>query len=146
MRSRTECRPLMDLSLPGHAAHVQGAWAEAFAKRDVERLASLYTHDAAFYGSAPQLFLGREGVRRYFAALSPRFKTARFGTASITVLAPTALAASGPVEFTTVEDGVHTVLPYRMTHVLRLLDGTWLIAAHHASPVPVPTRDTLAGK
>lgn len=136
----------MDLSFPEHVAHVQGAWAEAFSKRDVERLASLYTHDAAFYGSEPRLFLGRNGVRQYFAALSPKFKTARFGTASITVLAPTALAASGPVEFTTVEDGVHTVLPYRITHVLRLVAGIWLIAAHHASPVPIPTRDTLAGK
>lgn len=116
--------------------NIHSAWAEAFAKRDVARLAALYTHDAAFYGSAPQLYQGREGVRQYFTELSPRFRRARFGDAAVVGLAPTAFAASGPVEFTTEQEGVPAIHPYRMTLVLILLGGIWLIATHHASPVP----------
>ena len=126
------------MTFPFSAAltNIHSAWTEAFARRDVIRLAALYTHDAAFYGSAPQLSRGREGVRRYFTELSPRFKLARFGDAAIVGLAPTVFAASGPVEFTTEQGSVLAIHPYRMTHVLTLLGGIWLIATHHASPVP----------
>ncbi len=128
----------MELAFSAAVTGIQAAWAEAFANRDVARLESLYTDDAVFYGSAPPLYRGRQGVRQYFSQLSPRFQRARFAEATVVVLAPTAIAASGGVDFAAEQDGVQMTLPYRMTHVLVLRGEAWLIATHHASPVPVP--------
>ena len=126
----------MDCSPALVIGRTHAAWADAFARRDSNQLAALYSRKAAFYGSVPQLYRGREGVRQYFTTLSPGYRSARFAEPSITVLTPTAFAASGPVEFTVQEGGVERIVAYRMTHVLALQDGTWLIAVHHASPVP----------
>ncbi len=126
----------MDDTAAGIVAAVHAAWASAFARRDVTQLERLYTVDALFYGSAATLYRGREGVRAYFTLLPARFKQARFGAASVILLAPAVIAASGPVLFTVEQDGGSTDLPYRMTHVLACQAGAWLIATHHASPVP----------
>lgn len=115
----------MDPAFSAVVTNIHAAWTEAFARRDVARLEALYTPDAAFYGSAPQLYRGREGVRRYFTQLPTRFKRARFADAAVVVLAPTAIAASGLVEFASEQDGVHATLPYRMTQVLTQQSGTW---------------------
>jgi len=117
-------------------AGVQAEWADAFERRDIPALAALYTADAAFYGSRPELYRGRDGVESYFAALPPRFKRALFATPALVTLAPGAVAASGPVTFETEENGTVRLLHYRMTHVVVEQDGRCLIATHHASPVP----------
>lgn len=120
----------------GIVRSVQAAWADAFAARDVARLAALYAEDAAFYGSAPGLSRGQAGVRGYFAGLSARYRRAVFGKAAVDVLAPGVIAASGPVLFEVEDGGVTARLPYRMTHVLVAQGGGWRIAVHHASPEP----------
>ena len=117
-------------------AGVQAAWADAFGRRDVPALAAFYTPDAAFYGSSAELFRGQDGVARYFTLLPPRFKRARFAAPALVVLAPEAVAASGPVTFETAENGVVETLRYRMTHVMVQRDGHTRIATHHASPEP----------
>ena len=129
-------RVIADRSPAGIVAAMHAAWQDAFAQRDPGLLASLYTADALFYGSAETLYRGRDGVRAYFTQLPPRFKRARFAEAAVVVLARDVIAASGPVAFAVEQDGVATTLPYRMTHVLCWQDCAWLIATHHASPVP----------
>lgn len=125
-----------DAEAAAAVAAVQAEWADAFARRDAAGLAALYAEDAAFYGSLPALYRGRDGVREYFSLLPPRYRWARFGAPALVALGPGAVAASGPVEFGTEEDGRQEVLRYRITHVLVRSGATWLIAAHHASPVP----------
>src|SRR5258705_12618636 len=44
-------------------------WSAAFHKLDGAALASLYSKNAFFYGSNPQLYRGNEGVAAYFNAL-----------------------------------------------------------------------------
>ncbi len=123
------------------AIAVQRAWKQAFEARDLERLASLYADDTAFYGSTAAFHRTPEGVRRYFAALSPAFIGVDFAVPHVVVLGPDAMAASGEVMFHTAEGGLITERPYRMTHVLRRVDGTWKIATHHASPRPPAVAD-----
>jgi ketosteroid isomerase-like protein len=55
-------------------AQMQRRWAEAFARADPDALAALYAEDALFFGSMPDLYLQRSGVRRYFETLPKAMK------------------------------------------------------------------------
>ena len=128
----------MDQDWTDAAVAVQLAWKQAFEARDLERLASQYADHTAFYGSTAEFYTSPEGVRRYFATLSPAFTRVDYATPHVVVLGPQAMAATGEVMFYTEENGVVTQRPYRMTHVLLRVDGAWKIATHHASPRPAP--------
>lgn len=123
-------------------ATLQNCWSTAFAKRDLANLVALYTENTVFYGSQSQLYRGHDGVRSYFSALSPHFKTVQFGSSAIISLAQCAIASSGPVYFVVEKNGRSRQLFYRMTHVLVEQSGRWLIATHHASPQPPPFADS----
>ena len=47
-------------------------WAAAFSKLDADALASLYSRNAFFFGSNPNLYRGKDGVTAYFEGL-PRW-------------------------------------------------------------------------
>jgi uncharacterized protein (TIGR02246 family) len=114
------------------AAAVRAAWAEAFNAADYERVVALYSNDALFYGSTPPLFTGRDGVRSYFSHLPSGLK-ATMGEHTAVQVAPNVVLSSGLVEFTLPSGAV---APYRLTFALVQVNGQWLIAQHHASPVP----------
>jgi uncharacterized protein (TIGR02246 family) len=118
------------------AKAVQAAWSDAFEKRDIDRLVALYAPDATFWGSTNDLHTDADGVRSYFADLSPTYKRSRYEAPHVLRLAPDVLAASGYVVFVREVDGKDVQLPYRMTHVLVRREGAWKIAIHHASPQP----------
>lgn len=117
-------------------ATIQAAWCRAFASRDIDALVALYAADAQFYGSVAELFIGQDGVRRYFALLSPRYRWARFATPALMLPAAGVIAAAGPVRFGVEDDSVAGELAYRMTHVIARRDAAWRIVLHHASPKP----------
>ena len=83
-------------------------------------------------GAPAPLFKGLDGVRTYFLHLPPGLK-AQMGEQSVVAVEPNVLLSSGLVQFTT-KDGV--VVPFRLTLALVKVGGQWLIAQHHASPVP----------
>ena len=126
----------MNETLAAAASEVQTAWADAFARRDVDALVALYTPQAAFYGSTATLHTDRAGIRRYFETLPDGFSRARYATPHILPLGPDRLVASGGVVFTVETAGESRDLAYRMTHVMVRDDKGWRIAAHHASPSP----------
>src|SRR6266511_6316354 len=53
---------------------IMGKWATAFSKLDATALASLYSRNAFFFGSNPNLYRGKDGVAAYFEAL-PRWSS-----------------------------------------------------------------------
>jgi len=55
-------------------AQIQRRWAAAFARADADALASLYIEGALFFGSMPDLYCGRSGVRQYFETVGKRLR------------------------------------------------------------------------
>lgn len=114
------------------AAAVRAQWEQIYNSGDADRLVSLYTKDATIFGSSAQLFSGSQGVHAYFSKLPPGIKTT-MGDQQAVAVGPDVLLSSGFANFT-LKDG--TVIPFRLTLALVKLDGRWLIAQHHGSPVP----------
>ncbi len=113
----------------GIAGDLRVRWAQAFAARDHDALVGLYVPEALFFGSTPQLFRGREGVRAYFAGLSPDVVLEAFEEPALERLSPGLFATAGFWRF---RFGAEPRL-YRLTWVVAERDGGWLIAQHHAA-------------
>ena len=117
------------------AAALQAKWSDAFAKWDIDALAGLYTKDALFFGSAPELFVGADGVKTYFSKLPKGvFKSATFSDQHVIRLSASAIVAAGLVTFTREVNGQTSQVPFRITLTLLRQGKAWKIAAHHASP------------
>lgn len=116
------------------AMAVQAQWADAFEKRDLDRLVGLYAPQTAFWGSTNDLHKDSTGVLGYFTDLPRAFRRSIFEPPHVVPLGPDAMTASSYVVFVGEVDGEEVRRPYRMTHVLLRRDGRWRIATHHASP------------
>ena len=114
------------------AVAVRAAWEQTFNSGDADKIAALYTKDAMMFGSTAQLFAGTDGVRTYFSKLPAGIKV-KMGDQQAIAHGPDLLFSSGFADFTLANG---TVLPYRLTLALVKVDGKWLVAQHHGSPVP----------
>jgi uncharacterized protein (TIGR02246 family) len=115
-------------------AQIQRRWAEAFARADADALASLYVEDALFFGSMPDLYRQRSGVRHYFETLPKGYEGAAFADTDAVEINPDLIIAAGFVTFTGEHGGQRFSLLYRMSWTLVRSGGHWRIASHHASP------------
>ena len=114
------------------AAAVRTQWEQAYNSGDADKFTALYTKDAMLFGSTAQLFTGSDGVRTYFSKLPPGIK-AKMGDQQAIAVGPNVLLSSGFADFI-LKDG--TVIPYRLTLAMVKVDGQWLVAQHHGSPLP----------
>ncbi len=114
------------------AAAVRAQWEQVYNSGDADKFVALYTKDSMLFGSTAQLFAGSEGVRTYFTKL-PAGIQAKMRDQQAIAVGPNVLLSSGFADFT-LKDG--TVLPFRLTFAMVKVDGQWLIAQHHGSPVP----------
>ena len=114
------------------AAAVRAQWEQVYNSGDADKFSALYTKDLLLFGSTAQLFVGTEGARTYFTKLPPGIK-AKMGDQQAIAVGPNVLLSSGFADFT-LKDG--TVLPFRLTFAMVKVDGQWLIAQHHGSPMP----------
>ena len=114
------------------AAAARAQWEQVYNSGDADKFVALYTKDATLFGSTAQLFSGSDGVRAYFGKLPPGIQ-AKMGDQQAIAVGSNVLLSSGFASFT-LKDG--TVVPYRLTLALVKVDGQWLIAQHHGSPVP----------
>jgi uncharacterized protein (TIGR02246 family) len=114
------------------AAAVRAQWEQVYNSGDADKFVALYAKDAMLFGSTAQLFTGPDGVRTYFSKLPAGIK-AKMGDQQAIAVGPNVLLSSGFADFT-LKDG--TVLPFRLTFAIVKVDGRWLIAQHHGSPVP----------
>ena len=107
-------------------------WAVAFSKQDATALASLYSKNAFFFGSNPNLYRGNDGVAAYFDALprwsspSVQFTDVRTGPAG-----PDVINFAGTASF--VVDDRAEPLSVKITWVIVREDGDWKIVSHHVS-------------
>ena len=115
-------------------AQMQGRWTEAFARADAEALAALYTDDALFFGSMPDLYLGASGVRRYFETLPKGYENAAFADTQAVEIGADLIVSAGFVTFTGERNRERFSLLYRMSWTLVRSGDHWRIASHHASP------------
>ena len=112
------------------ATRFRDLWSRAFAARDIDAIVSLYSEDALLFGSTPDLFLGREGVRAYFAGLRADVALDDFPRQDVHRSGPDTIIAAGYWRFFFGGEA----RPYRLTWTIVRSDGEWRIAAHHASP------------
>jgi ketosteroid isomerase-like protein len=127
-------RKKMWVQLGGKARKKVDIDALPYRKRSRRRIVEpvLYTKDAMMFGSTAQLFTGTDGVRTYFSKLPAGIKV-KMGNQQAIAHGPDLLFSSGFADFTLANG---TVLPYRLTLALVKVDGKWLVAQHHGSPVP----------
>lgn len=116
------------------AVAVRANWEKVYNAGNVDAFVALYTPDAHLFGSTPQLATGADGVRGYFTKLPPGIQV-KMGDQKAIAAGPNVLLSSGFAEFS-LKNG--TVLPFRLTFAMVKIDGKWLIAQHHGSPVPKP--------
>ena len=114
------------------AAAVRTQWEQVYNSGDADKFAALYTKDAMLFGSTATLFTGTDGARTYFSKLPVGIKT-KMGDQQAIAFGPAVLLSSGFADFT-FPDG--RVVPFRLTLAMVKVDGKWLIAQHHGSPVP----------
>ncbi|MBR1301098.1 nuclear transport factor 2 family protein [Bradyrhizobium sp. AUGA SZCCT0042] len=106
-------------------------WSDAFACNDWGALTELYSRNALFYGSTPQLYYG-EGVKSYFNALPPlSVAKAFFSEMKVVSIGDEIINVAGIVKFS-----VPTrpeALAFRITLVFMSEEGAWRIISHHVS-------------
>ena len=111
---------------------IMGRWATAFGKQDTSALASLYSRNAFFFGSNPNLYRGNDGVQAYFAGL-PRWSSpsVQFTDVRTAQAASDLINVAGTASFT-VEQGAEPLV-VKITWVIVREAGDWKIVSHHVS-------------
>jgi ketosteroid isomerase-like protein len=106
-------------------------WSAGFRKLDADALASLYSKNAFFFGSKPELYRGHDGVAAYFNAL-PRWRSpsVHFTDVKIAEVSPDLINFAGTANFDLGEEGSLSV---KISWVIAREDGDWKIVSHHVS-------------
>lgn len=113
-------------------AAIMKKWAAAFSKLDAAALASLYSKNAFFFGSNPNLYRGRDGVAAYFNGL-PRWAapSVQFGDVKTAAAGYDVINVAGTASFL-VERGAEP-LTVKISWVIIREDFDWKIVSHHVS-------------
>jgi ketosteroid isomerase-like protein len=111
---------------------IMSRWATAFRKLDAKVLSSLYSKNAFFFGSNPNLYRGNDGVHAYFAGL-PRWSSpsVQFTDVKTAQAASDLINVAGTASFI-VEEGAEPLV-VKITWVIVREDGDWKIVSHHVS-------------
>jgi hypothetical protein len=114
-------------------------WASEFNAANVDKLVSLYTPDALFFGTTMQtLATTPEAVRKYFAGVAMIAPKVKLGDHSMMMISDTAVLDAGSYEFTREKDGQTMIVPARYSILLVKKGNDWGIAHHHSSARPAP--------
>ena len=113
-------------------AGIMEKWAAAFRALDAGALASLYSKNAFFFGSNPNLYRGNDGVRAYFEGL-PRWQSpsVQFTDVRTAQVAADLINVAGTASFAIEKDAGPLVV--KITWVILREDGEWKIVSHHVS-------------
>lgn len=108
-------------------------WSAGFERLDAEALSSLYSRNAFFFGSNPNLFRGRDGVAAYFNGL-PRWTSQRaeFSEVRVAQVSPDLINMAAVASFF-LDGGEAPSLSVKITWVIVREEGDWKIASHHVS-------------
>jgi uncharacterized protein (TIGR02246 family) len=123
--------------MPGEAEQIVygviDRWSAGFERLDAGALSSLYSKNAFFFGSNPNLYRGRDGVAAYFNGL-PRWTSRRveFSEVRTAQVSPDLINMAAVASFFL--DGAEAAsLSVKITWVIVREDGDWKIASHHVS-------------
>jgi ketosteroid isomerase-like protein len=113
-------------------AAIMRKWAAAFGKLDAAALSSLYSKNAFFFGSNPNLYRGQDGVAAYFNGL-PRWAspTVQFTDVQTARAGGDAINVAGTATFR-VELSAEP-LTVKISWVIIREDFDWKIVSHHVS-------------
>ena len=113
-------------------AGIMAKWAAAFSRLDAAALTSLYSKNAFFFGSNPNLYRGNDGVQAYFEGL-PRWSspTVQFTDVRTVHAAPDVINVAGIATF--VVEANAEPLQVKITWVIIREGGEWKIVSHHVS-------------
>jgi len=100
---------------------IMSRWAAAFSTLDAKVLSSLYSKNAFFFGSNPNLYRGNDGVQAYFAGL-PRWSapSVQFTDVKTAQAASDLINVAGTASFI-VEEGAEPLLPFPWSFTVVLL-------------------------
>jgi uncharacterized protein (TIGR02246 family) len=115
------------------ASAIIAKWCAGFERLDAEALASLYSSNAFFFGSNPNLYRGRDGVAAYFNGL-PRWTSQRaeFSEVRVAEVSPDLINMAATASFL-LDSSATPTLVVKITWVIVREDGDWKIASHHVS-------------
>jgi uncharacterized protein (TIGR02246 family) len=113
-------------------AGIMAKWAAAFSRLDAAALTSLYSKNAFFFGSNPNLYRGNDGVKAYFEGL-PRWQSpsVQFTDIRTAQAAADLINVAGTASFSVEKDAEPLVV--KITWVIVREDGEWKIVNHHVS-------------
>ena len=98
-----------------------------------DAVVALYTKDVHFFGTVePELVVGSEALRKYFGNLRKGLKVKFVTGSAVLQIEPNVLIISG-YQVITGSSGNENV--FRSTFVMHKVDGNWLIAQRHVSPM-----------
>jgi uncharacterized protein (TIGR02246 family) len=111
---------------------VMKEWAAAFSRLDAKALAQLYSKNAFFFGSNPNLYRGNDSVQAYFEGL-PRWQSpsVQFTDVKTAQATPDLINVAGTASFAVENDAEPLVV--KITWVIVREDGEWKIVSHHVS-------------
>jgi len=123
--------------MPGDASaivsRIIAKWCAGFERLDAETLASLYSRNAFFFGSNPNLYRGRDGVAAYFNGL-PRWTSQRAAFSEVVAAEAGRDLINMAATASFFLDGSQTpTLAVKITWAIVCEDGDWKIASHHVS-------------
>ena len=108
-------------------------WCAGFERLDAETLAALYSRNAFFFGSNPNLYRGRDGIADYFKGL-PRWTSQRAAFSEIVAAEVGRDLINMAATASFFLDGSETpTLLVKITWSIVREDGDWKIASHHVS-------------
>jgi len=111
---------------------IMGRWATAFGEQDTSALASLYSRNAFFFGSNPNLYRGNDGVAAYFDAL-PRWSSPSVQFSDVRTVHAAADVINVACTATFVVEANAEPLQVKITWVIIREGGEWKIVSHHVS-------------
>lgn len=117
------------------AADIEKRWSARSLAGDIDGLLPMFTEDSIFFGSLPQMFIGREGIRDYLTqANMSAARGVKFFNRQVRVLTPDVFTTSSFVFFDLELEGKPVRWRFGITWTVIRRDGDWKIALHHASP------------
>jgi ketosteroid isomerase-like protein len=116
-------------------ADIERKWA-LYVRSDPFTLSTqLYDQRAIFFGSKDEMFVGQNGVARYFEGVPRGYvMDARFSERAVSQIAENVIISGGYVTFCLSGPEGPVDALFRITLTLVKTAGGWKIAQHHASP------------
>ena len=118
----------------------------AFESLDIEEMAGVWAHDDDVQCVHPgwDLLIGWEEIRERWARIFANAKRVKIALSSVW------MRVEGNVGWVACTEHVTTAFAdgfdeatVQATNIFVLLDGRWLLVAHHASPLPTPATSTV---